>query len=94
MEGLTEGRVVHYVMPDGKHCPAIIVRNWDELAGTSNLTVFPDWNNDAGYTEADKQALRDQGIDPEEVKRGLFWKTSVVYSEDKEPNTWHWIERA
>jgi len=25
---------------------------------------------------------------------GIFWVTSICYSEDKEPDTWHWIEPA
>jgi hypothetical protein len=33
MEGLTEGRVVHFVMPDGTHRPAIIVQVWSRETG-------------------------------------------------------------
>ena len=89
MEGLTEGRIVHFVMPDGAHRPAIVVRVWrlydgaegDESKtvlpsnGCCNLTVFTDWLNDG--------------------KSGpLQWETSVIYSEKQENRTWHWIERA
>jgi hypothetical protein len=81
MEGLIEGRMVHYVMEDGHyvgaHRPAVIVRVWDHGYGTCNLQVFTDCTNDG-----------DQYAD------GLAWKTSRVYSEGKEPGTWHWIERA
>lgn len=46
MDGLTEGRMVHFVMPDGEHRPAIVVKVWSKESGVSNLTVFSDWMND------------------------------------------------
>ena len=42
MDGLTEGRIVHYVMPNGVHRPAVVVHVWDREKGTANLTVFTD----------------------------------------------------
>jgi hypothetical protein len=80
MEGLTAGRIVHYVLTDGRtevngHRPAIVVKVWNS-DGTANLQVFTDGGNDY--------------IPPEPV----VWKTSVMYSEDPQPGTWHWIERA
>lgn len=79
--GLTEGRMVHYVLPDGirkgEHRPAVIVKVWDHSHGTSNLQVFTDGHNDA-----------DSGLN------GLVWKTSIMYSKGKEPGTWHFIEKA
>ena len=81
MEGLTEGRIVHYVLADGgsmgEHRPAIVVKVWSKESGTSNLTVFTDWSNDGQHNE-----------------NGIRWTTSVQYSEGKEPGTWHWIEKA
>ncbi len=83
MDGLTEGRIVHYVMNtkqgDQQHRPAIITRVWDKSFGTVNLTVFTDWEND---------------IEKSSTQFGLVWATSVRYSEDKENGTWHWIEKA
>ena len=80
MEGLTEGRMVHFVMPDGEHRAAVIVRVWRPQTpanpGYSNLTVFTDWGNDGTGNET-----------------GLRRETSICYSEAKEPQTWHWIER-
>lgn len=85
--GLTEGRIVHYVLADGpsagQHRPAIVVRNWGqklEDGTTSNptgcvqLQVFTDGPNDqmANTTHA----------------------SSVVYSEEPAPNTWYYPERA
>lgn len=46
ISGLTEGRIVHYVLPNGKHRPAIVVQVWSTETGMSNLQVFNDGNND------------------------------------------------
>lgn len=42
MPGLTEGRIVHYVLQDGSHRAAIVVRNWRTPGGCCNLQVFLD----------------------------------------------------
>lgn len=85
MEGLIEGRIVHYVMPDGQHRPAVVVRVWDSpgYPGLSNLQVITDGPNDvvAGA--------------PADAAKGIMWATSIVNDEAaKAPGTWHWIERA
>lgn len=81
MDGLTEGRIVHYVMPSGDHRPAIVVqvcpKEWGYPPGAVQLQVFTDGSND--------------GL---EYTSGIFWATSVQYSETPAPQTWHWIERA
>jgi hypothetical protein len=81
--GLAEGKIVNYVLPDGRSQgeirPAIIVRVWRNVPpdlieqGYSNLVVFVDGTNDYPDT---------QGC--------TIWATSRVYSDDKEPGTWHW----
>jgi len=80
MKELTEGRIVHYVMPNGEHRPAIVVRVWDlEIAndGYVNLVVFVDGTND---------------IKPFTT---TIWEPSVFFNDtDKPVGTWHWIERA
>lgn len=73
------GRIVHCVLPDGQHRPAIIVRVWDQYRGLDgvpmvNLQVFTDQTND-GF----------QG--------GTEWRTSVHFDASDEPGTWHWPER-
>lgn len=84
MEGLIEGRIVHYVMPDGQHRPGIIVRVWDSPhPGLVNLIVFVDGTND----------IKNQAPAVYSPTPMTEWKTSVVYSEDKAPGTWHWPER-
>lgn len=40
MEGLTEGRIVHFVTPE-MHRAAVITKVWGP-SGTVNLFVFPD----------------------------------------------------
>jgi len=82
IEGLTEGRIVHFVTESGKHRPAIVVQVWSKDTGCSNLQVFLDGTND----RADKFSL-------EQMNQGTSWKTSVTYSEEPKPNTWHYPER-
>lgn len=87
MDGLTEGRMVHFVMPNGQHRSAIVVKVWHPN-GTANLTVFSDWTNDT-------HDLPNAFHNPDDIAHGMFWATSVQPDEvDKKPGTWHWIERA
>ena len=86
LAGLTEGRIVHYVLESGRsqgqHRPAIVVRNNQGERGSVNLQVFIDGSND----------YLGQGKDGEWFP--TRWKTSVHYDENKKPGTWHWPERA
>jgi hypothetical protein len=87
MKGVTEGRIVHYVLPDGnakgEHRPAIIVRVWNQSAvdepdyAVCNLQVFTDSTND----------YPDNGS-------GTMWVTSAQYDDSKQDGSWHWIEPA
>lgn len=105
MQGLTEGRIVHYVLPDGdsegEHRPAIVVKVWSQSDpgqpdyATVNLTVFTDHEND--YKRHKPDVHQDSGYNnlfgtPSD---GLMWATSVTFDNDKkEAGTWHWIEPA
>jgi hypothetical protein len=84
VEGLTAGRIVHYVLsvgPNaGEHVPAIVVRAWPGNGGRANLQVFYDGTND--YPDAASDGAH------------IIWAPSTPYSEEPEPGTWHWIERA
>lgn len=99
MQGLTEGRIVHFVLPDGKsegeHRPAIVVRVWaqSETEATVNLTVFTDHHNDY---DPHKSQTGNHPTDTYLVggEYGIMWATSVQYDETKAPGTWHWIEPA
>lgn len=94
MDGLTEGRIVHYVMPDGEHRPAIVVRVWaasGTCEGYSNLQVFTDGRNDltASNVEFFGHGQEDS------IAQGMVWRTSICNDEKaKKPDTWHWIEKA
>lgn len=88
MDGLIEGRIVHYVLSNGQHRPAIVVRNWSDPAlpgsdGRVNLIVFSDGTNDKGAVSGNAS------------DQGLFWATSAHYDpEGTKHHTWHWIEHA
>lgn len=91
LQGLTEGRIVHYVLDEGpykgQHRPAIVVRVWNQYTGYVNLQVFVDGTNDAPNNQ------HPSDID-QAYYNGVMWVTSVCYSATKETRTWHWIERA
>jgi hypothetical protein len=115
MNGLIEGRIVHYVLPTGEHRPAIVVQVWrtfeqvdpnldpgltQELrlvppaSGCSNLQVFTDRGNDLPFTLEEKKAYENSCLTLDDIRKGMVWATSIMYSEEPKPNTWHWIERA
>jgi hypothetical protein len=87
MEGLTIGRIVHYVMESGlsqgAHRPAIVVRDWNKENGLVQLQVFTDSMSDR-YVADDYEF----GNSP-----NVLHRASVRYSENKEEGTWHWPER-
>ena len=104
MEGLIEGRKVHYVMTGqepgilghvaGRHRPAEVVRVLGDTPkpGYANLRVSLDGANDTWVI-----VLIGRSSDvPVQLELPLMdlWATSVHYSEDQEPGTWHWIEQA
>jgi hypothetical protein len=78
----TIGRIVHYVREEGVERPAIIVHVWPDNAtphaGMVQLQVFND--SDGGPAN--------DGL------ANVTWETSVEHSEDPQPHTWHWPERA
>lgn len=81
MDGLTEGRIVHFTMPNGNHRPAIVVKVWSKETGLVNLQVFTDGLNDAPLHTNDAP--------------GLMWATSIFPDEtEKRVGSWHWIEKA
>ena len=85
MEGLTEGRIVHFVLREKTwegypHRAAVVAKVWRDQDGKPpangcvNLRVFLDGTNDRP-NESD-------------------WATSVLFDPDGAPGTWHWIEKA
>lgn len=100
--GMTEGRVVHFVLPDvqdrmkpGEHRAANVVRVWrngTEPTGCVNLQVLLDGTNDLG---AMVMQLGSTGAASQACERGTYWATSVTYDPTgSRPYTWHWPERA
>jgi hypothetical protein len=99
MEGLTEGRIVHFVMPNGQHRPAIVVRVWRVTQaegsalppenGCSQLQVFTDGSNDVDQSMGDGIQTVMEG-----ARLGIMWRTSILYNADFLVGTWHWIEKA
>jgi hypothetical protein len=98
MIGLTEARIVHYVLyPEAanvapEHRPAIVVKNWANPEGKNdtgcvNLQVFLDGSNDRAGSEPGYPHPT-----VEETSRGIAWRTSVTFSLEPKPGTWHWPE--
>jgi hypothetical protein len=83
-DDLVEGNIVHYVMPDHQHRPAIIVQVWDRehIDGACSLIVFVDGTND----------VKRNFNDPIKETVTNFWEPRALHSETHEPGTWHWIE--
>lgn len=82
MEGLIEGRIVHFVTKYG-HRPAIVVNVKDKEKGLVNLQVFgnsPDFPNPNAHY-------------PEWCEFQIMFKVLIPYSEEYLEYTWHWIER-
>jgi len=93
MDGLTEGRIVHYVMPNGEDRPAIVVRVWKvsgNCEGYINLQVFTDGSNDLNEFNI---KFFGHGLE-DDISNGILWRTSICYDDSRTPNTWHWIEKA
>lgn len=92
-ERLTEGLMVHFVMPDRQCRPAVVVRVWRTGTnvpppnGNSNLAVFLDGGNDAvGFNHNEDKMVR--------------WRTSITFApvltsegwrEALKPGTWHHV---
>lgn len=74
------GRIVHYVLLNGVHRPAIIVHVWNgDWSGKAlvQLQVFMDGDGGA-YNDC---------------APNVVWRTSVVQDEEeKKPGTWHFPE--
>lgn len=77
VEGLIEGKIVHFVMPNGQHRPAIIVKVWDWFTGCCNLQVFTDGMNDDENTYL--------GL--------VWKSAVLFDNVQKKANTWHWMEQ-
>jgi hypothetical protein len=78
MEKITVGRIVHFVLPDGQHRPAIVVREGTEKG--VNLQVFLDGDTHEA-----------SGIAPH---LATVWRHAVRFDSSKlAVGTCHWPER-
>lgn len=82
MQGLTEGRIVHFVQDSdrqaGNHIPAIVTSVWNKEVGTITVTAFPDAANNDDVFSSPAVPVTSISFDDDEKKQG----------------TWHWIEQA
>jgi hypothetical protein len=87
----TAGRIVNYVISDGKVRPFLIVEPWGlETEGAVNGLLFVDGPNDGGKIGV----IGDVDLN----KNPVIWKSSVPYQAAPEsgkltPFTWHWPAR-
>ncbi len=83
------GRTVHFILPNGEHRPAVIVRVWDQSPtekSSVQLQVFVDGSNDANQLhEPERCAL---------PYPSTVWRTSVYQDATaQKPGTFHEPER-
>lgn len=92
-----QGRLVHYVMADGKETihgqcrPALVVQDWEttewDLGANPliNLMVFFDGSNDGVKDPAQVAAYGDQGAPPSLIE----WRGSSPYDRHYTFGSWH-----
>lgn len=83
-DGLTEGRMVHFVTERGEHRPAVVVRVWDKATGYVNIMVFADGSNDGEWGKPN--VVWETSVQYAEPPADNDTPVAV--------RTWHWIERA
>ena len=90
MEKATVGRIVHYVLANGEHRPAIVVS--ETKSNIVNIQVFLDGSNDLSAELHDNTL---GAIFEHERVYGNAWRLSVHYANAKKKvtGTWHWPER-
>ena len=89
MEGLTEGKIVHFVTPNGNHMAAIIIHVWRiPEVGENGEPILKDPEN--GMSDV---VIFVDPTDPDLAEQFLVRAEKVTHSEDPRPLTWHWIEK-
>ena len=84
MDNLIEGRIVHFVLPGGAHRAAIVFYVHRLLQGDQSSKPLS-----SGVCNL--LVLCDPATDG---KSDIFQvEIKAIFSSDKEPGTWHWIER-
>ena len=75
------GRVVHFVMLNGKHRPAFVTEVWPN--DMLNLQVMLDGPNDPSPHDEPNS---------EYSTASCVWRGSIYHDESGTLNTWHWPE--
>lgn len=109
LAGLQAGRIVNYVMANGKVRPFIIVEPWDSTGIVNGVLLF-DGSNDKGnfaqmlghvpddISEADLADLQNSQAAYHPEIQGVKQLCaeliySAPYSDTPKPGTWHWPKR-
>jgi hypothetical protein len=84
INGLIEGRIIHYVLSNNEHRPGIITKVYDKNLGMCNVQIFLDVVTDNQLSE----------FSDNDMSIGLSYKSHRYYDDtNKRPGTWHFIER-
>jgi len=94
MEGLTEGRAIHYVLPSGRyageHRAAVITKVWrhpdPNLVDPEGKPVLVTPTNGVSNITVFCDGSNDE--------QPFLFLGSVLYDPTGKPGTWHWIEKA
>ncbi len=80
IEGLTVGRIVHYVLESGRckgdHRPAIVVRDWKQENGLVQLQVFTDGMNDDFRARVSEMQSNGEAMGVS-FSENVIWRTSA-----------------
>jgi hypothetical protein len=107
MQGLSEGKIVHYVAYDNKHLLAVVIKfdreKQSEKPVRLDLAIFTGTNKPRVGM---KPWVRDVFVDPLfgiwtyviglarlVANDELQFHTQIPFNSDKIPGTWHWVER-
>lgn len=106
MQGLTEGRMVHYVLT-AEDAEAITHRRVRDAGHSENWPVGAQAHIGNPVREGEHVPMIvvkvwDKGENGNGSCNGQvmldgndsYWATSRLYDEEKNPGTWHWIEQA
>lgn len=107
MDGLTPGRIVHYVLSE-RDVNSIHKSRANKFPEDAPKGIQINHGNTINLTDHEHVAMIVVRIFPDEFGKNIpgvngqlfldgndqLWVTSVRYDGDKSPGTWHWIEKA
>jgi len=106
MEGLTEGKIVHYVAYNQKHLTSIVIGvdsgTDSEKPVKADLAIFTSMKHFGEWRpEQARSVFGNEADDHDEylmilalaIKDGnLQFQPRIPFNQEKTPGTWHWIE--